>query len=654
MKYLLVLSLLLFSIPGFAQTVDKVIIATDITSVDALVAKAAGDRAGIPVLIAEDGLLNDDVKSQLASLGVKTVILVGGPAVIKSSVVDELQSLGYSVVRLWGMERTGTAIEVARYFWSTSNCAVLVDDTKNSDADTDLQAPASTLASESGCLLIPIPKGSLPGEVLALLNDTNVSIVKIIAKVSPDTSQLTKFKLKIIVGDKKSVETQVENETEESVTKEGKKLKLVIVATPSWKQALGIGAYPSNRSVVRFISNVSQVPELITMIKEKNITDVRVVGIPLLAQEVAKLLTDANITVKVVSGQKSTHIGKALLEEFKENWAEKKRLSSNFFLPSKMKEWLLQRLNETEAALNDMEIELAALKADGADPVKIAEIQAKIDDARTKLTSIRTLILELNVDAANRQLTHLLSNIKEKSWLARNEIKLHIKEKLAEEEEDSDEKAKMADDKIAALEGRLASLRARCENVTTVEDLLAEAKSLREEARKAVESGEHGKGSSFMVAVRSLVETAHNLGDVCEKESKLSDKLQIVAGKLLGKTKPSLEIVSPKDGENITGSSVAVTVKVANFTLKSPGDKNKHGEGHLHYYLDVQETVSHQTTVTFVNVSAGSHVVRVELHNNDHSLLVPKVIKSVNITTTAVASSLTPTPASSSGTGGGY
>lgn len=653
MKYFLLLSLVLLSIPAFAQIVDKVVIATDITSVDALVAKAAGEKTGAPVLIAENGVLTAESKDQLLSLGAKTVILVGGPQVIKPAVADELQSLGYTVVRLWGIERTGTAIEVAKYFWSTSNCAVLVDDTKNSDVDTDLQAPASTLASESGCLLIPIPQGSLPGEVLALLDDSNVSVVKMVARASPDTSQLARFNLKLFVGDKKKVETDVENETETNAAKEGKKLKLVIVATPSWKQALAIGAHPSDRSVVRFVSDVSGVPELITKIKEKNITDVHVVGIPSLAQQIAKLLTDANITVKVVSGEKATAIGKALLEEFKDQWAEKKRLSSNFFPPSNVKEHLLQMLNETEAALNDQEIELASLKADGVDTAKIAEIQAMVDDARNKLTSIRTLILELNVDRANVQLSNILSVINGKKWMYRTEINgvrlLDIKAKLAEEEQKNDERTRMVDEKIAAIEGKLSALKQRCGNATSVEDLVAKAKSLREEARKAVQSGDNGKASSFMLAVQRLVETAHNLGNVCERESKLSNGLQMVVEKRLGMTKPSLEIVSPKDGENITGSSLTVTVRLANFTIKPMASTftSLVFTAYLHYYLDAKEMVSPETTVTFTNVTSGSHVVRVELRNNDHSLLTPPVVKSVTITTTTGTTAPTPTPATS-------
>lgn len=655
MKYLLVLSLVLLSIPGFAQTLDRAIIATDITSVDALVAKAAGDKTGIPVLIAEDGLLNDDVKSQLASLNIKTVILVGGPAVIKPAAADELQTLGFTVVRLWGIERTGTAIEVAKYFWPSSDCAVLADDTKNSDADTELQSPASSLASESNCPLIPIPAGTLPAEVLALLNNLNASEIKIITKTSPDTSQLTKFKLKVIVGDRKKIESEVEAEVETEAAKEGKKLKLVIVAAPHWRHGLSTGAHPSERSVVRFVTNVSEIPELITKIKEKNITDVRVVGIPSLAQEVASLLNQSGITVKVVSGEKATKVAKELLEELKEKWSDKKKTYEKKRDIAKFKEKLLERLNETEEELNEQEVELEELKAEGADPAKVAEIQAGIEKAKSKLTSIRALILELSVDAANSQLADILSEVREKKWLSRVEIKLKVLEKLKEEEEERGEKEREAQEKIAELEGKFSKLRERC-NSTAVEDLVAKAKSLRDEARKSVEAGDHGKSSQFLIEVKRLVETAKGLGNVCEKEAKISEKLQKIAEKRAPKAKmPELEIESPKAGETVTGTEVTVKAKVENFNLKAAvvGVANRAGEGHLHYYLDEQELRSPRTEVTYSNITAGSHTVRVELHNNDHSLLAPAVIKSVNITTTSAASS-SGTSSGTSGSGSGY
>ncbi|MBI2076405.1 MAG: hypothetical protein HYT72_04110 [Candidatus Aenigmarchaeota archaeon] len=544
--FLLPVFVLVLSIPVLAQTVDKAIIATDITSVDLLVAKAAGEKAGIPVLVAENGLLNDDIKSQLSSLGVKTAIIVGGPQVIKPATADELESLGYTVVRLWGIERTGTAIEVAKYFWTSADCAVLADDTKNSDADTELQAPASSLASESSCPLIPVPAGTTPAEVLALLNDMNVTELKIVAKVSPVTSQLTKFKLKIIAGDRKKIEDDVDKEIENEAAKEGKKLKIVIVAAPSWKDGLSIGAHPSERSVVRFVSNASQVPELAAKIKEKNITDVRVVGIPALAQEIVLLLNQSGIIAKVVSGDRAIQVEKKILEELKEKWAEKKKASEERRNIAKIKDKLLERLDGAEEKLNEYEIELQSLKEDGAPQEKIAEIQERIDRAKLKIAGLKADILSNNVDYTNRELAKLLESVMSKRWEVRDDIKIKVRERLADEEGNFGEMEKRAD--AGGVEGKLVELKKKCGNVQALEDLTARAKSIREEARKSAAGGDYGKASDLVSQAKRVADAAKNVGNVCEKTAKVPDKLKNVAEKRAEKAKKLEERTVKKAG----------------------------------------------------------------------------------------------------------
>ncbi len=527
--------LVLLSLPVFAQT-DKVIIATDMTSVDALVAKAAADRSGAPVMIAENGLLNDDLKAQLASLNVKTVILVGGPQVIRPSVADALESLDYAVVRLWGMERTGTAIEVAKYFWTEgANCAVIADDTKNSDDDTGMQVQATSLASESGCPLIPVPKGTVPADVLALLDDMNVSEIKFVGR-AVDGSMFARFKMKAVIGTDKEIEAEVEKEIESEASKEGKKLKIVIVAAPQWRHGLGVTAHPGGRSVVRFASNVLQVPALIEKITAKNITDVRVVGVPALAQEIASLLNQSGIEAIVVSG--ATHeIGKKLVEEFREEWADKKRKfeDRSAHLVVRIKNKLLERINETEEKLSDYEIELQSLKEDGAPEAKIAELQAKIDFAKTRISALKSDLLSNNVDYTVRELAKVMESVSAKRWESRVEIKLDMHERLANEERGYKEMENVAD--ITEMENRMAALKARCNNTQALEDLVARAKSLRENAKSAMTAGDYANASALIVQAKKVAESAKHVGNVCDKAAKISDKVRNAAVKRVERAK---------------------------------------------------------------------------------------------------------------------
>ncbi len=88
-------------------------------------------------------------------------------------------------------------------------------------------------------------------------------------------------------------------------------------------------------------------------------------------------------------------------------------------------------------------------------------------------------------------------------------------------------------------------------------------------------------------------------------------------------------------------------MQVSNFKLADRlGQPNLLGEGHIHYFMDVNApttagqpavtaagtyaaTVS--TSYTWSNVGGGSHTFSVELVNNDHTPLVPPVVQSVTL-----------------------
>ena len=113
-------------------------------------------------------------------------------------------------------------------------------------------------------------------------------------------------------------------------------------------------------------------------------------------------------------------------------------------------------------------------------------------------------------------------------------------------------------------------------------------------------------------------------------------------------TAPSVSILSPTGTVNGVGD-VTVTVQVSNFTITNKlGQANSPGEGHLHYFLDVDApttpgqpavtapgtyAATTDTSYTWHNVGPGLHKFSVELVNNDHTPLVPPVVatESVNV-----------------------
>ncbi len=98
---------------------------------------------------------------------------------------------------------------------------------------------------------------------------------------------------------------------------------------------------------------------------------------------------------------------------------------------------------------------------------------------------------------------------------------------------------------------------------------------------------------------------------------------------------PAVKIISPVASQVITGSQVTVNLSVQSFQL---------GQGHIHLWLDQTSPTpasAIKTTskmYTFDHVKPGSHLLRVELVNNDHSSLSPPATATVSFTTHAPTS----------------
>ena len=130
---------------------------------------------------------------------------------------------------------------------------------------------------------------------------------------------------------------------------------------------------------------------------------------------------------------------------------------------------------------------------------------------------------------------------------------------------------------------------------------------------------------------------------------------------------PNIRMVQPSEGATLTGNSVDVGVDVTNFNLVDAlGKASVAGQGHIHYFIDVlpptepgkpavttpgSYAATPNTTHTWENVSPGTHTFSVELANNDHTPLVPPVLRTVTVnviggglpTPTAAITSRTPT-----------
>jgi outer membrane protein assembly factor BamB len=123
---------------------------------------------------------------------------------------------------------------------------------------------------------------------------------------------------------------------------------------------------------------------------------------------------------------------------------------------------------------------------------------------------------------------------------------------------------------------------------------------------------------------------------------------------------PQVGISRPADGGTVEGTTVVVTAWVKNFDLANElGHANVAGEGHLHYFMDVQApTIQGQPAITtpgtyaptpyayyvWTNVTTGMHTFSVELVNNDHTPLNPPVVDSVTVNVVPLPPGATPEP----------
>jgi len=109
---------------------------------------------------------------------------------------------------------------------------------------------------------------------------------------------------------------------------------------------------------------------------------------------------------------------------------------------------------------------------------------------------------------------------------------------------------------------------------------------------------------------------------------------------------PGLTVSAPKEGDSVGGTSMTVNFSVTDFTIKpttvplSEAGKhpelNRAGEGHLHFQLDLQPLIvwDQSAPYTFTNIPPGDHQVMVELANNDHASLSPRVMQMIHFRTT--------------------
>jgi len=316
-KYLVLCFLAAFLISSSAvkaEDINSLILTTNVNYPDTLVAAVAAEKIGAPLLLTEPGELSTETKSEIEALGANsTIYIVGGPSVITEEVEEELEG-NYRVVRLWGMTRYGTAVEVANYFWDESAKVVLVWDAlvRPSLGDSEMISQAKELAIEEGAPLLLTSRSHIPSQVESAL--VNLSVQEVILIGSVGSGVLTALDdLGIIVSEhikgptpnetKNLLKEKLKNKIKNRTIASGKR-PLVVIAIGNWSDTIKAPYMPNGTS--RHITSEDQIDDLIAEIKENNYSRILVVGKPDLARIVRDRLIEAGISPTLLSGKPAT------------------------------------------------------------------------------------------------------------------------------------------------------------------------------------------------------------------------------------------------------------------------------------------------------------------------------------------------------------
>lgn len=124
---------------------------------DALSASPYAYNMGYPILLTRKYSLDPNAAAALRSAGVRTVYISGGPGTIVPAVEDQLRASGYTVVRLWGIDRYATSVACARYavaqHWGDPSVLTIASGQVFPDALT-----GSAATGDRGGVLVLTPK----------------------------------------------------------------------------------------------------------------------------------------------------------------------------------------------------------------------------------------------------------------------------------------------------------------------------------------------------------------------------------------------------------------------------------------------------------------------------------------------------------------
>lgn len=298
--------------------VGTAIVASSANYPDAFVGASASQKIGAPVLLTDKDNLTDSTRNALENMGVDEVIILGGPEVISENVESEIDNLTNSTTRLWGVSQTGTSVEVSQYFWTESEQATIVQYPPNSDEGYKLLSAVKNKVQDEDQPVLISKSGTLSSSVLSEIDRLNVTEVEVYSTEATNvTEDLNELGAEAEINEGELNELAEEVEDREYT---GNSSNLVVVAASNFRESLSAPTSANGASVT--VSSEGEIQTAVERANHSSIEEVKVVGNPELANQVAEAIRNATSKeVEVVSGGPEQTAADQALKQRK-NWSE--------------------------------------------------------------------------------------------------------------------------------------------------------------------------------------------------------------------------------------------------------------------------------------------------------------------------------------------
>lgn len=174
---------------------------------DALSVSSIAASKGYPIIIADSFKLADETKQTLQNIEPSKIFIVGGESSITGNIVSQLKEVvpslnDSSIIRIAGIDRYDTSLNVCKYFNQTSDTAVIVNGENFPDA-----LSASALAAKNNAPIILTDGVDISDQKQYLdgCNCEKVILIGGIGAVSEDVQNVLEGKLFILNEDAKKL-----------------------------------------------------------------------------------------------------------------------------------------------------------------------------------------------------------------------------------------------------------------------------------------------------------------------------------------------------------------------------------------------------------------------------------------------------------------